>query len=162
MATKFEKLIESLASEKHAVVGTSKLKATTCGHILNIKISKDYDNGAIVGQGDYKGMEIYAENTTVPTFTGVIREKAANGAWYVEVTDADGAFLLCNPELIYEEYSSALQSAYNFYNEKDSVVRGFELTKYDIFELSDEGFVGTPSKGATVSIDASTNKLAVA
>lgn len=162
MATNFEKFINSLATNKHTVVGTSKLKATTAGHILNFKLTKDYDNGVIVGQGDYKGMEIYNENSTVPTFTGVIREKAANGAWYVEVTDADGAFLLCNPELIYEEYSSALQHAYNYYNEKDSIVRGFELAKYDIFELSDEGFDGTPKAGSTVSVNASTNKLTVA
>ena len=41
MATNF------ISFTKHAVAGSSKLKATTAGHIYNIKIEEDLDNGSL-------------------------------------------------------------------------------------------------------------------
>ena len=46
-------IFNSLKITKHAVAGSSKLKATIAGHIYNIKIEEDLDNGSIVAKGDY-------------------------------------------------------------------------------------------------------------
>ena len=47
MATNF------LNFQRHAVAGSSKLKATTAGHIYNIKIEQDLDNGSVVAKGTH-------------------------------------------------------------------------------------------------------------
>lgn len=148
MATNF------LNFTKHAVAGSSKLKATTSGHIFNIQIEEDLDNGSIVAKGDYVAPEYYkAKDST--GFAGVIIDKAANGNWYVEVTEPGDALLVLQVPMIYEEYTTRMQYESNFYNENGDIVRAYELYKDDIFELSAEGFSGTPTKGATVTV---TNK----
>lgn len=157
MATNFYNFV------KHTVCGTSKLKATTAGHIYNIRIAKDMDNGTLVAKGEYISPDLYKPNLTVTGFTGVILDRAANGNWYVEVKTPGDALLLHNPELIYEQYTSQMQHASNFYNANGDTVRGFELYAGDIFELSAEGFVtNTPAKGLAVTVDTTTNKLSVA
>lgn len=150
MATNYTKFLE--AAEKHAVAGSSKLKATTCGHIFNILIEEDLDNGAIVAKGDYvKGETYKAKDST--GFAGVILDKAANGNWYVEVTEPGDALLVLQVPVIYEEYTTAMQHESNFYNLAGDIVRSYELVKGDIFELSAEGFNGTPAKGSTVTVE---------
>lgn len=137
---------------KHAVAGSSKLKATVAGHIFNIKIDEDLDNGTLVAKGDYVAPEVYkAKDST--GFAGVILDRAANGNWYVEVTEPGDALLLLNVPLIYEEYTKSMQHESNFYNAADDIVRAYELYKDDIFELSAEGFEGTPEKGKAVTVE---------
>lgn len=138
-------------SNKHAVAGSSKLKATKSGHIYNIQLSTDLDNGSIVAKGDYVAPEYYKDKDSTG-FAGVIIEKAANGNWYVEVTDPGDALLVLQVPVIYEEYTTACQHESNFYNKANDIVRCYELYKGDIFELSAEGFSGEPTKGATVSV----------
>lgn len=95
-------------------------------------------------------------------FEGVILDKAANGNWYVEVTNPGDAILILTTPLIYEEYTTAMKHESNFYNQNGDITRGYELFKGDIFELSAEGFVTkTPEKGKKVTVDTATNKLAV-
>lgn len=138
-------------SKKHAVAGSSKLKATTAGHIYNIKIEADLDNGSIVAKGEYVEPEVYkAKDST--GFSGVIVDQAANGNWYVEVTDPGDALLLLQVPMIYEEYTTRMQHESNFYNANGDIVRAYELYKGDVFELSAEGFDGTPEKGKTVTV----------
>lgn len=139
-------------SKKHAVCGSSKLKATTAGHIYNIKIEQDLDNGSVVAKGDYVAPEYYkAKDST--GFAGVILDKAANGNWYVEVTDPGDALLLLQVPMIYEEYTTRMKHESNFYNASGDIVRAYELYKGDIFELSAEGFNGTPEKGKQLTIE---------
>lgn len=57
MASNFQKFMAT--AEKHAVAGSSKLKATIAGHIYNIQIEEDLDNGSIVAKGDYIKPETY-------------------------------------------------------------------------------------------------------
>lgn len=156
MATNFTKFISSL--DKHAVAGSSKLKATVAGHIWNILIEEDLDNGSIVAKGEYVSPEVYkAKDST--GFSGVILDKAANGNWYVEVTDPGDALLVLTVPMIYEDYTSTLKQESNFYNESGNIVRAYELHKGDIFELSAEGFSGTPAKGSAVTV--SSKKITV-
>ena len=140
--------------QKHAVAGSSKLKATLHGHIYNILLEEDLDNGSIVAKGDYVAPEYYKAKASTG-FAGKIVEKAANGNWYVEVTEPGDALLVLQVPMIYEEYTAQCQHESNFYNADGDIVRCYELYKGDIFELSAEGFNGTPEKGATVSV---TNK----
>lgn len=137
---------------KHAVAGSSKLKATVAGHIFNIKIDEDLDNGTLVAKGDYVAPEVYkAKDST--GFAGVILDRAANGNWYVEVTEPGDALLLLSVPLIYEEYTKSMQHESNFYNAAGDIVRAYELYENDIFELSAEGFEGTPEKGKAVTVE---------
>lgn len=143
---------------KHAVCGSSKLKATTAGHIYNIKIEQDLDNGSVVAKGDYVAPEYYkAKDST--GFAGVILDKAANGNWYVEVTDPGDALLLLQVPMIYEEYTTRMKHESNFYNASGDIVRAYELYAGDIFELSAEGFNGTPEKGKSVTVENKTVKV---
>ena len=41
----------------------------------------------------------------------------------------------------------------NFYNAKGDVVRGYDLHKGDVFEVSAEGFDGEPAEKATVTCE---------
>lgn len=143
---------------KHAVAGSSKLKATICGHIYNIKATNDIDNGCIVGKGAYQAPEYYAE-AAAGTFAGTIIEQAANGNWYVEVTSATNCYLVLTVPLIYEQYTTFMQDESNFYNAKGDLMRCYELVPGDIFELSAEGFDGTPVKGKTVSVSSKKVKV---
>ena len=72
-------------STKHAVAESTKLKATQIGNIWNIEAKDAIDNGRIVKKGKYLRPEVYQEDTAT-TFAGKIIEKAANGAYRVEVT----------------------------------------------------------------------------
>lgn len=147
---------------QHAVAGVSKLLATNGGaHIFNVTLSSDTDNGNIIKRGNYASFDGYAEDTAT-TFNGVVREKAANGNWYVEVLEDLGfdALLVYNVPEIAEEYSNVFKKESNFYNAAGSVARAHELKAGDIFEVSAEGFVGTPVAGATIS-SVSDKKLVV-
>lgn len=153
MATNF------LNFSRHAVAGSSLLKATTAGRIFNIKIEEDLDNGSIVAKGDYVAPEYYkAKDST--GFAGVVLDKAANGNWYVEVTDPGDALLLLQVPMIYEEYTTRMTYESNFYNASGDIVRAYELYKGDIFELSAEGFTGNPVKGKTLTVENKTLKVA--
>lgn len=158
MASEFSKLLKD--AKKHAVAGSSKLKATTTGHIYNIKATADIDNGCIVKKGDYIAPDYYAEAAASGSFAGKIIDKAANGNWYIEVTACDGDCLVLTVPLIYENYTKSLEHESNFYNEKDSLMRCYELYVGDVFELSAEGFSGTPEAKKTVSVEDKKIKVA--
>lgn len=136
---------------KHATAGVSKTLANSGGsHIYNVTLTTDADNGNIIGRGEMISLDNYAEATPT-SFAGKIVWQAANGNWYVEVTEATNALLVYNVPMIYEDYSNKFKAESNFYNAAGDVVRGHELVVGDIFEVSAEGFSGTPSVGKTIS-----------
>lgn len=143
---------------KHAVAGSTRLAATTAtgGHgIVDIKITLDLDNGSIVGKGALIAGQVYA--LAVPTsFEGTIIDKAANGNWYVEVTEAENAYLVLTTPITYYDFTTAMRNENTFYNANGDIVRAYPLFVGDVFELSAEGFNGTPAKGATVAVDSET------
>lgn len=150
-----------LGAKTHAVAGSTRLKATTAGHIYNIEAAADIDNGCIVGKGEFLRPEVYAEAAASATFAGKIVGQAANGNWYVEVTACEaGDCLVLTVPLIYESYVTENQDEANFYNAKGDILRCYELYVGDVFELSAAGFTGTPAVGAEVSV--ASKKLAVA
>ena len=144
----------------HAVAFPSKLKSQMCGHVYNVKLTSDADNGAIIGRGDWLGLDLY-EEAPATGFEGVIREKAGNGHWYVEVTACDPTntlFVYMQP-FIAEDYTNSFKNEKRWFNATDEIVRSYELAVGDIFELSEEGFDGTPEAGRTVTV--SNKKLVV-
>ena len=139
-------------STKHAVAESTKLKATQIGNIWNIEAKEDIDNGRIVKKGKYLRPEVYQEDTAT-TFAGKIIEKAANGAYRVEVTAiGEGEGLVLSVPLIYEEYTTKMQEESNFYNAKGDILRVYELYVGDVFTLSADGFDGVPEVNKTVSV----------
>ncbi len=136
---------------KHIVAFPSKIAASTGSpHPWDIVLEANADNGTLVTLGAYVSSFNYKAGAAPSNFEGKILEQAANGNWYIQVADADGAILLYNsPVSPYNERILREESA--FYNANGDVVRGFELIKNDIFEISAEGFTGVPAAGATVS-----------
>jgi len=120
------------------------------GHIYNIRLTEDTDNTALVGRGDWIAFDEY-EQAATPTFAGVIREQAANGNWYIEVTDDTEALFVYDAPVIAEDYNKEFAKEENFYNESGKTVKAYSLIKGDIFEVSPAGFTGTPTAGKAVT-----------
>lgn len=126
------------------------LAANGGGHIFDIELTADHDNGVLVGRGDYIKLGTYKE-AAAPTFAGKIVEQAANGNWYVEVTDATEALWILMPEISSYEAIPQTLDPKAWVNKKGDVVKGYSLVKGDIFEMSVEGFQGEPAVGKAVS-----------
>ena len=63
---------------------------------------------------------------------------------------------------IAEDWTNRFKKESNFYNAKGDVVRGYELAKRDVFELSAEGFTGEElGEGKKVTYDSVSRKLKV-
>lgn len=140
--------------EKHAYCFPTKVLAGNGGeHILNIELTSDADNGSIVSAGDYKSFDNYVEAAAPAEYEAKIVDIAADGNFYVEVVKPADAVLICEVPVIAESnYDSRFKAVKNFYNATGDVVRGYVLHKHDIYELSEEGFQGTPEVGKTVTI----------
>jgi len=125
------------------------LAANGGGHIFDIELTADHDNGELVGRGDYIKLGTYKE-AAAPTFAGKIVEQAANGNWYVEVTEATEALWILMPEITPYDIPQT-ENPKAWVNKTGDVVKGYSLVKGDIFEMSVEGFQGIPAVGKTVS-----------
>ena len=147
---------------KHAIMFPSKILAGHAGeHNLNLRLTADRDNGVVRGVGDWVGFDEYEEANAPAGFSGVIREQAPDGNWYVEVVNPADAVVIYTPEVIAETYDERFKDMANFYNPEGKTVHAYVLHKRDIFELSDLGFVGTPAEGKSVTANSTTGKLVV-
>ena len=82
---------------KHGVCFPTKVLSGNCGHVLNITLTSDTDNGNFVKIGNWQELDRYAEGAAT-ALSAVVRGKSARGNWYVEVT-ADNADTL----LVYQD-----------------------------------------------------------
>lgn len=141
------------AVETHTFAHPAKVLAQNYGaHIYNVQLSDDCDNGAIVRRGAWLALDLYGE-AAASTMTGVIRQKATNGNWYVEITaNPDHELFVYQTPVIAEEYSNSFKKISNFYNAAGDVVRAYDLVVGDIVEISAEGFTGTPEAGKEVTV----------
>ena len=155
--------VDITVTNTHAYCFPSKLVAGNGGqHIYNLYLTADRDNGVIRSLGAWKEFEVYTEGNAPASFAGVIREQAADGNWYVEVTAPADAVLVCEVEdTPGTNYDKRFTDPKAFYNASGSTVRAYGLIAHDIFEISEEGFSGIPSKGKTVTANATTGKLVV-
>lgn len=127
------------------------LAASGGGHIYDIQLTADHDNGVLVGRGSYIKLGTYQETTAPNTFAGIIREQAANGNWYVEVTAATEALWILMPEISPYEAIPETVNPKAWVNKAGDTVKGYSLTKGDIFEMSAEGFTGIPAINKSVT-----------
>lgn len=129
---------------KHAVAFPSKVLASNGGkHIYNIQLAeaaeKFVDNGWFVGKGDFIELDTY--KAVVPTkFAGKVVGVAANGNYYVEVTDPGDALFVYQVPMIEETYSNEFKKESNYTNAPTQVVRAYELAVGDVVEISVDGF----------------------
>ena len=112
----------------HVVAESSRLKATGAGHIYDLKMIEDTDNGEIVAIGEHVEGQLYKA------------KKFAEG---------DKPYLVLTPPLAYNGKKSWSDEKY-FYNAKDEVARAYELYVDDIFTVSEDAFTGTPEVGKFV------------
>ena len=151
--------------DKHAYAFQTKLLAGNGGeHIYNILLSADRDNGVIRGRGDWAEYDVYEEASAPTAFAGKIVAQAADGNYYVEITNPADAVLILEVPEIPIDYDPRFTDPRNFYNKSGEVVRGYGLHKGDIFEISAEGFTTAPvaaSIGKAVSANATSGKLVI-
>ena len=138
--------------EQHASAYPSLMLAQNGGkHIYSLLLDKDADNGQVVAKNEWQGHQYYSVKDSTGV-AGIILEQAENGNWYVEITEpGDGLFIYQVP-MIAEEFTRSFQKESNFYNEAGDIVRGYEMAKGDIVEVSALGFDGTPAKKAAVTV----------
>ena len=139
-----------ITTNKHNVAFPSKVKSSICGHIYNLVLLANADNGELFSKGDYVSFDNYKAAAAPVNFAGIIREQARNGNWYVEVTEPAGALFAYNsPVSPYSERE--LQDEALFFNKTGDVVQGMELSVGDMVELSETAFNGTPVANKAVS-----------
>lgn len=120
------------------------------GHIYNIHLTANTDNCTLVGRGAWEALDLYTQ-AAAPTFAGIIRERAKNGNWYIEVTADTEALFVYDAPIIAEDYNREFQKESHFYNESGKVVKAYSLQKGDLIEVSANGFTGTPVANKAVS-----------
>lgn len=138
--------------KQHATAYPSLMLAQNGGkHIYSLLLDKDTDNGQVVAKNAWQGQQYYSVKDSTGV-AGVVLEQAANGNWYIEITEpGDGLFIYQVP-MIEEEWTNTFKKESNFYNEAGEIVRGYEMAKGDIVEVSALGITGKVTKGATVSV----------
>lgn len=148
----------------HGVFFPSKILGGNGGeHILDMVCQANYDNGAIVGVGQYVSFDNYKTAAAGNTFAGKIVDQAANGNWYVQIDVPADCVVIYDSEIL-PRTDRDLSRLAMFYNKKDDVVKGMMLHKYDIGEFSSACFTTTPttaSIGKTVTANATTGKLVI-
>ena len=113
---------------EHVVAESSRLKATTTGHIYDLQMIEDTDNGTIVAVGAHVEGQLF-------------KAKA-----YAE---GDKPYLVLTTPIAYNGKKIWSDEKY-FYNAKDEIARAYELYVDDIYTVSANAFDGTPAVGKFV------------
>lgn len=127
------------------------------GHIINLIMQADTDNGTLATKGQYVSFETYKAAAVAANAVQVtVRERAVEqDCWYVEVTKlpANPVFLVYNdPISPYPQVE--LRDEGLFYNATGDVTQGMELHIGDCFSLSSNAFTGTIADGAVATYTA--------
>ena len=123
------------------------------GHVYNLVMGADSDNGSLAGRGSYVSFDQYDQAAAPNGFAGVVLEQAASGRWYVEVTavPASAELLYVYNAPVSEYAEKDFQDESLFYNKAGEVAQGATLHIGDVFEISENGFNQTPTAGDTVT-----------
>ena len=121
------------------------------GHVYNIVLGKNTDNGELATRGDYISYDQYEQGAVTANAVEVtIRELMADNTWLVEVTKLPAVevlYLYNSPVSEYQE--KQLQAEELMYNKAGEVCQGGTLILGDKYTLSNAAFTGTASVGAT-------------
>lgn len=121
-------VFDLVKGDEHIVAESSRLKATTAGHIYDLKVAKDTDNGTIVSVGAHVEGQVFAAKDYVA---------------------GDKPYLILTPPFAYNGKKAWSDEKY-FYNAKDEIARAYELYVGDIYTISANAFSGTPEAGKYV------------
>lgn len=113
---------------EHVVAESSRLKATTAGHIYDLKMIEDTDNGTIVAVGAHVEGQLFQAKAYA---TG------------------DKPYLVLTSPLAYNGKKAWSAEKY-FYNAAGEVARAYELHVDDIYTVSEDAFTGGPAVGKFV------------
>ena len=140
----------------HGVAESSNIKATECGHIVNLLV--DEDNG--IDNGSFVTFDITdATNGAAAVGLGIdVLGKALKPA------TTDAVYLVLSMPMIYEDYTPKMREESNFFNGKGEIARCYELVKGDRFALSKECFTNPDDAavGKYIGVDGSNFKSTVA
>ena len=145
---------------EHNVAFPSKVRSGGDGHVLNMYLAEDTDNGVIASVGAWKDFDRYNVTAGNAGFKGILHA-AANGNWYVEVTEinvANPPIFLYNAPIV--EDQTLRGGEQYFFNAEGDTVKGYVLGLHDIVEESAAIFTGKPVEGKAVTV--SGKKLVVA
>lgn len=121
-------VFDLVKGDAHVVAESSRLKATTAGHIYDLEMIEDTDNGTIVALGAHVEGQVY-------------KAKA--------YADGEKPYFILTPPLAYNGKKSWSDEKY-FFNAKGEIARAYELHVDDIFTVSEDAFTGTAAVGKFV------------
>lgn len=121
------------------------------GHVFNIVLQANCDNGKLALRGDYVSFDQYEESdVTDNANTGIIRELGADGRWIVEFTALEGEVLYLYNSPVSEYPEKEFQDEALMYNKAGERIQGATLIVGDMASYSDLAFTGTPQAGKAV------------
>ena len=123
-------VFDNIQGTAHVVAESSRLKATTVGHIYDLEMIEDTDNGSIVAIGALSDLGVQ-----------VFKAKA--------YAAGEKPYLVLTPPLAYNGKKAWSDEKY-FYNAQGEVARAYELHVGDIFTVSADAFTGSPAVGKYV------------
>ena len=128
----------------------------TYGHVYNIVLQANADNGPLCSRGDYVSVDRYENDAVAANAVQVkIREKNADGTWLVEVVKLPATEVLYVYNSPVSEYPEReFQDESLMYNKAGEVAQGATLIIGDMFSLSDAAFTGTIATGAVATYSA--------
>ena len=121
-------VFDLVKGDAHVVAESSRLKATTAGHIYDLEMITDTDNGTIVAIGAHVEGQVYKAKTYAA---------------------GDKPYLVLTPALAYNGRKACSDEKY-FYNAEGEIARAYELNVDDIYTLSADAFTGTAAVGKYV------------
>ena len=121
-------VFDNIQGTAHVVAESSRLKATTAGHIYDLEMIEDTDNGTIVAVGAHVEGQVFKAKTYAA---------------------GDAPYLILTPPLAYNGKKAWSDEKY-FYNAKGEIARAYELHKDDVFTISADAFTGSPAVGKYV------------
>ena len=127
-------------------------------HMVSLDISEEtdgIDNGRIVHVTKMTDLDLWEyEDASDELSAYIVMQHPVSKLWLMvvdSVKDDKLAFIYQKP-LIAEESPRQLTNEENFYNvPEDGPVRGYIMHALDRYWISDNGFDGKPSKGATIT-----------
>ena len=121
-------VFDLVKGDAHVVAESSRLKATGAGHIYDLEMIADTDNGTIVALGAHVEGQVYKAK---------------------EFAAGDKPYFILTPPLAYNGKKIWSDEKY-FFNAKGEIARAYELYVDDIFTVSEDAFTGTPAVGKFV------------
>ena len=133
-------VFDNIQGTAHVVAESSRLKATIAGHIYDLEMIEDTDNGTIIAVGAHVEGQVFKAKTYAA---------------------GDTPYLVLTPPLAYNGKKAWSDEKY-FYNAKGEIARAYELHKDDIFTVSADAFTGSPEVGKYVDATYTVNESAPA